>query len=190
MKSARAERNVFAQLVLLALKNDTDLEMTMSYQLGKVPWTLATADGSPVKSDKAKLLHDLKGTAEASEKPVQEETFYIYDGNTLLQAMTAIPDTFEKVAERAFTLLPKTQRVDFATDSYYEHSIKVSERRRHGMLPLIPSGRNGQNGALGPELPENILSKSVNGKGIHPGPKHLSHGLNSIEPQRGRVGKV
>ena len=28
------------------------------------------------------------------------------------------------------------------------------------------------------------LSKSVNGKGIHSGPKHLSHGLNSIEPRR------
>ena len=50
----RAERNVFAQLVMLSLKNKIDLEMTMSFQLGPVPWTLATADGCPVKSDKAK----------------------------------------------------------------------------------------------------------------------------------------
>ena len=28
------------------------------------------------------------------------------------------------------------------------------------------------------------LSKLVNGKGIHSGSKHLSHGLNSIEPRR------
>ena len=129
----RAERNVFAQLVMLALKNDIDLKMTMSYQLGPVPWTLATADGSPVKSDKAKLLHNLEGTTEASEKPVKEDTVYICDGNALLQAMTAIPDTFEEVAERVFTLLPKTQRVDFVTDSYYEHSIKAFERRRREM---------------------------------------------------------
>ena len=83
----RAERNVFAQLVMLTLKNDIDLEMTMSYQLGPVPRTLATADGPLLKSDKAKLLHNLEGTIEASEKPVQEETVYIYDGNALLQAM-------------------------------------------------------------------------------------------------------
>ena len=33
----RAERNVFAQLVLLSLKNNIDLEIIMSYQLGPVP---------------------------------------------------------------------------------------------------------------------------------------------------------
>ena len=49
----RAERNVFAQLLVLALKNNIDLEMTMSYQPGPVPWTIAAADGSPVKSVKA-----------------------------------------------------------------------------------------------------------------------------------------
>ena len=33
----RAERNVFAQLVLLSLKNNIDLEIIMSYQLGPIP---------------------------------------------------------------------------------------------------------------------------------------------------------
>ena len=56
----RAERNIFAQLVMLSLKNDIDLKMTMSFQLGPVSWTLATADGCPVKTDKAKLLHNLE----------------------------------------------------------------------------------------------------------------------------------
>ena len=55
----RAERNIFAQLVILSLKNDIDLEMTMSLKLGPVPWTLATTDGCPVKTDKAKLLHNV-----------------------------------------------------------------------------------------------------------------------------------
>ena len=48
----------------------------------------------------------------------------------------------------------------------------------------------GRNGVLDAKLPEDIQIKSVNGKGIQSGPKHLSHGLNSIEPGRGRVGKV
>ena len=56
----RAERNIFAQLVMFSLKNDIDIEMTMSFQLGPVPWTLATTDGCPVKTDKVKLLHNLE----------------------------------------------------------------------------------------------------------------------------------
>ena len=112
----------------------------MSYQLGPVPWTLATADGAPVKSNKSKLLHNLEGIVEVSENPVREETVYIYDRNALLQAMREIPDTFKEVAERVFNLLPKNQRVDFVTDSYHENSIKTFERRRRGITPtfLLP----------------------------------------------------
>ena len=47
--------------------------------------------------------------------------------------LQAIPDTLEEVAERVFTLLPKTQRVDFVTDSYYEHSNRAFERCRCGV---------------------------------------------------------
>ena len=47
------------------------------------------------------------------------------------------------------------------------------------MSALIPSRRNGQNGAMGPKCLRIFkLSKSVNWKGIHSGPKLLSHGLS------------
>ena len=83
----------------------------MSYQLGPVPSTLATADGPPVKSDKAKLLHNLEGTVDVSENPVREETVYIYDGNALLQAMQQVPDTFEEVADRVLTFYLRTKEL-------------------------------------------------------------------------------
>ena len=83
----------------------------MSYQLGPVPWTLTTADGAPVKSDKAKLLHNLEGTVDVSENPVREETVYIYDGNALLQAMQQVPDTFEEVADRVLTFCLRTKEL-------------------------------------------------------------------------------
>ena len=54
-----------------------------------------------------------------------------------IQVMTSIQDTFEEVAERVFTLLPKTQRVDFVNDCYYEHLIKTFERRHRGMSPTF-----------------------------------------------------
>ena len=105
----RSERNIFAQLVMLSLKNDIVLEMTMSCQLGPVPGTLATADGCPVKTDKAKLLHNLEAPIDPSEKPPLEDSVYVCDGNAFLQALTAISETFEDVAERIFALLPKTK---------------------------------------------------------------------------------
>ena len=122
---------------MLSLKSNIDLEMTMSFQLGPVPWTLATADGCPVKSDKAKLLHNLEARVDPSEKPPIEESIYVYDGNAILQALTAIPGTFEDVAERVFAPLPKTKRVDFVTDCYREQSIVSFERYRRGMAPTF-----------------------------------------------------
>ena len=94
---------------MLSLKNDIDLEMTMSFQLGPILWTLATVDRCPVKTDKAKLLHNLEALIDPSEKPPLEDSVYVCDGNAFLQALTAIPETFEDVAERAFALLPKTK---------------------------------------------------------------------------------
>ena len=122
----RAKRNVFSQLFI-------DLEMTMSFQLGSVPWTLANADGCPFKSDKAKLLHNLEVLVESSEKPPIEESIYVYDGNAILQALTAIPGTFEDVAESVLALLPKKKRVYFVTNCYREQSVKSFERCRRGM---------------------------------------------------------
>ena len=36
------------------------------------------------------------------------------------------------LAQKIFSLLPKSERVDFVTDTYQEHSIKASERARRG----------------------------------------------------------
>ena len=47
----RAKRNVFGQLVLLSIELNVDLELTLSFPLGPVPWSLATADGMPTKTD-------------------------------------------------------------------------------------------------------------------------------------------
>ena len=61
MTQIKAEQNIFGQLVLLSVQNDIDLQVTFSYSLGPVPWSLATA----VKTDKAKLLHYFESSVEA-----------------------------------------------------------------------------------------------------------------------------
>ena len=65
-----------------------------------LPFFLATADGMPVKSDKAKLLHTLEASVEPVTKPADEPIKYVYDGNATLQSLGSIPESFEGLAER------------------------------------------------------------------------------------------
>ena len=136
MTQVRAERNVFGQLVLLSLEHDLDLQLTLSFPLGPVPWSLATADGMPTTTDKSKLLHNL----ESGIKPVTDrpsDAVHIIDGNAMLQSFKPIPDTFDELAEHVFNRLPKTKRVDFVTDTYKSCSIKSYERARSGTSPTF-----------------------------------------------------
>ena len=84
----------------------------MCYPLGPVPWSLATADGKPVKTDKSKLLHCLEGTSNVADSPNQQNSSYIIDGNALIQAQAEITATFGELADAIFDQLPKTERVD------------------------------------------------------------------------------
>ena len=83
---------------MLSVENNVDLEMTMSYQLGPVPWTLAAADGCPVKSDKPKLLQNLEALVDPSNKPPAEKSIYVHDVNVIFQALTAVPEKCEGLA--------------------------------------------------------------------------------------------
>ena len=68
------------------------MERTLSYPLGPVPWSLATADGMPVTTDKAKFLHYLVSGIESTTVACK------IDGNGVLQSIVSVPDTFEEVA--------------------------------------------------------------------------------------------
>ena len=132
----RAERNVFGQLVLLAIQHDVDLELTLSFPLSPVPRSLATADGMPTKTDKSTLLHNLEsGIEQVKYRP--SDSVHVVDGNAMLQSLKPIPDSFEELAEHIFNKLPKSKRVDFITDTYRQQSIKSYERARRGITPTF-----------------------------------------------------
>ena len=61
--------------------------MTLSYPLGLVRFSLATADGMPSKTEKAKLMLVMEAGTEPANKPPENETVYVYDGNAILQAL-------------------------------------------------------------------------------------------------------
>jgi hypothetical protein len=126
-----AQRNIFGQLLMLSQEHDISLESVMAYPMSPIPWALATADGMPAKTDKAKLMHQLETKFE-SEQPQHTECFSVLDGMALLQSMTGIPSTFGYLADKVLSLLPPMKRVDFITDTYSAESIKASERTRRG----------------------------------------------------------
>ena len=134
-KQITAERNVFDQLFVLASNHQLNMESVLSYPLGPVPWALATADGAHTTTDKSTFLRKLEDNATTAGRPPLDTVSYIVDGNALFQAETALPSrpTFEELAASIFEQLPRTQQVDFITDSYWELSVKSLERARRGV---------------------------------------------------------
>jgi hypothetical protein len=131
----KAERNLFGQLLLLSEKNNISREKVLSYPLSPVPWALSTADGLPVKTDKAKLMHLLEADVATPVAPKAQESVYVMDGSAVLHALVDLPITFEQVAMMVFDMLPNVARVDFVTDGYVKNSVKEFERLRRGQSP-------------------------------------------------------
>jgi hypothetical protein len=128
-----AQRNLFGQLLILSEENNLSLQKVLEYPLSPVPWALATPDGLPAKTDKAKLMHRLEDETAVVDHPKLEELgAYIVDGNALLQSLIALPQTFGELSEKVFSVLPKVKRLDFVTDTYKDNSIKAAERSRRG----------------------------------------------------------
>jgi hypothetical protein len=129
----KAERNLIGNLLVLSQKNNISLEKLFSYSLSPIPWSLATADGSFVKTDKAQLMHMLQDNvpSKTSNNPdASEACSYILDGNAMIQATVLLPDTFGEFALKMFHSLPKAPLIHFVTDTYRQNSIKEQERQR------------------------------------------------------------
>jgi hypothetical protein len=88
-KHITAERNVFSQLVMIAIKNNISLERVLQFPLGPVPWSLAMNDSTPAKADKLRLKRCLERGSHVSEKPDADKNIYIIDGNAMFLSQVA-----------------------------------------------------------------------------------------------------
>ena len=90
----RAEKSVCGQHDLLSIVNNVNIEMTLSFLLGPVPWLLSTPDRISTKTDKSKLLHGMQSHTE----PTLDWTCSAannFDSNAVLQTIIAFPVTFK-----------------------------------------------------------------------------------------------
>jgi len=116
----------------ICLHHNISLERLFEFSLGSIPWSLATADGGLVKTNKAQLTHAVEAITDNSDNVTLGKTVNIMDGNALMQSLTRLPQTFEDLAMLIFTCLLKSNTVHFVTDTYLENNIKQLERARHG----------------------------------------------------------
>ena len=62
--SIKTSSDTFNRLLIICKRRDIDLEELLSYTLSPVPMSLGTTAGTPCKTDKAKLMHELKKDVE------------------------------------------------------------------------------------------------------------------------------
>ena len=69
----------------------------MSFPLTPVPLSIATSDRMLLKTDKAKGMHYLLKNQLSPEKPDENFTLVIEDGNALFYALKDIPRNFKEI---------------------------------------------------------------------------------------------
>lgn len=131
----RADRNLFARLLVIGQSRQIDLRDLLTHELGPVPWSLATYDGSLAKTNKSALAKLLEDGVEILPN-LPNASAVIIDAMALLQTLPRIPDRFIDLADLILSAVIKqageARRLDFVADQYPSISIKNIEREKRG----------------------------------------------------------
>ena len=87
------------------------------------------------KINKSKLINQIKRHWQetVSLDVSKDTTVHIVDFIALIRVATKLPDTFEQLAFKLLSVLPKGfRRVDLVADSYFTVTIKGAERNKRG----------------------------------------------------------
>ena len=131
----KADKNLFGMMAVISHSRNLDMKEVLSHPLGSIPWSLATADGTLRKTNKAVLSNNLEKESTPSEE-IPENSSCIIDAMSLVQKIKGKQKTFKEVAEilfrKAMSEKVSCNRIDLAFDVYEEKSIKNAERRNRG----------------------------------------------------------
>ena len=129
----KQQGNIAFQLFVKSQIQDIqlDLKELMKYPLTPVPYSISTADGFLVKTDKSKSFHHITKDVDDAIASPPNETLVIHDGNASFYDMKEIPGNFRHICRKIFDMMSKGNVV-FSTDSYKDKSIKSMERKRRG----------------------------------------------------------
>ena len=131
----RANRNLFARLLVIGQSRQIDLRDLLTHELGPVPWSLATYDGSLAKTNKSALAKLLKDGVEIFPN-LTNASAVIVDAMAQLRTLPRIPNRFIDLADVILSAVIKqageARRIDFVADQYPSVSIKILSVRSGG----------------------------------------------------------
>ena len=102
----KGDRGLLARMVVMVQTRLLNLREVLTYELGPLPWSLATPDGCPSKTQKSKLLELLEQDVEPAED-VPPTAAVIIVAMATLQALSNPAATFGEPARQVFDLITK-----------------------------------------------------------------------------------
>ena len=126
--------NIHTQCVflvyLVAESRKVNMRDVLAHPLGPLPWSLANADGSLRKTNKAALARELEKNVSPTEH-IPTPSKCIIDGMSLVQKMNGDNRTFTQVAKSALMRVlqegTQSERIDVVFDVYCQTSVKDAE---------------------------------------------------------------
>lgn len=100
----KADRNLFARLLVIAQTRDMDLWEVFKHSLGPLPWSLSSTEGTLGKTDKSKLLELLTNQVEPAED-VPSTAAWVVNGMAILHSLKEIASTFKDLALMIFDMI-------------------------------------------------------------------------------------
>ena len=121
------------------------MKALLHFELGPLPYSLATVDGCSVKTAKSKLR--LLLLEDCDDAVIPPNSAIVLDAMAVLQCMVPTGSTFESLASQVLHFVmhnvPEGGRIDFVCDQYPPSSIKTLEqekRARSGSLAVVITG--------------------------------------------------
>ena len=131
----KADRNLFAKMILIAQTRDLDMKEVLARRLGPIPWALATPESTLRKTMKSSLSKKLRKDV-SPEESIPYNSACIIDGMALVQKIDANNLTFADVSNTVLKMVLRegaaSKRIDVVFDVYREQSIKDAERVNRG----------------------------------------------------------
>jgi len=166
----RADRNLFARMIVIAQGRELDMQEVLSHPLGPLPWALANQDGSLRKTEKAALMKKI-GESVPPVETLPQNSACIIDGMSVVQKLNVQNSTFAEVSTSVLKVVLRegamSQRIDVVFDVYKESSIKNAERLKRGsgsgikFSSIVPGHKIKKNGGTSYQkltIRQNLLS--------------------------------
>lgn len=132
----KSDIHTFSHIILIAEIRKLCMRKVMSYPLGVFPWSLATSDGTPRKTNKAVLAKEVQKGISPVDSFGPHKKACVIDLMGIVQKVKGDKQTFSNLSSIIFAIIlregSECKRIDVVSDVYKTGSIKQLERIRRG----------------------------------------------------------